>query len=143
MKNYKMNFQKKTLVITKEFAARALNSPNSEEAMIMAQCRNLCPDLKIEYRTRKASSTPNKMKGMTYKKMEEYIMLYDNSEELLNAFHLVKKLSMIQSNKYQYVYSWFTKQFPNYNDLPSFTNGKLYAAVYDPSKSDETLEAAA
>ena len=130
MKNYKMNFATRTLTITKEFAAGAM-IPNSDEAMLLEHFQKIMPDLKVKYLTHKPSATPNRSKGLTYKKMENYINLYENSEELLERFRIVKALSKIQTNPYLYVFNWFVNQFPNYKEMPDFSNGKLYATLID------------
>ena len=85
MANYKMNFATKTLTISREFSNKAIACPNSKEYQIMEQCRSLCPDLKIAYFTRRSSSS-KPYGGMTYTKMENYIKLYENADELLERF---------------------------------------------------------
>ena len=61
--------------------------------------------------------------------MEDYIKLYENSQELLKIFALIKAASKIQKNKFGYVFNWFIKQFPDYEELPKIKNGKLYVSV--------------
>lgn len=130
MKNYKMNFATNTLTITKEFAQRAM-VPNSEESTILLHLQSLCPNLKVTYKTHKPSSTKNPRKGLTFKKMENYIRLYDNASELLVMFSTVKAIADLQPNKYDFVYKWFVTQFPNYREIPELENGKLVAKVID------------
>lgn len=145
MKYAKMNFATRTLTISKDFADLAL-APNSEEANYMQHCRSLCPDLKIAYRTHAKSKSTNPYKGMSYKKMENYIRLYENADELLKEFCIVKAVSQIQKNKFQFVYNWFMAQFPHYDELPEIRNGKLYTqivAVPEVEEAKENLLAAA
>ena len=132
MEYYKMDLQNKTLIISKAFAENALNNLESEEAKIVANYRAICPDFKFVYRTNRTSARKcsHPTKGLTYTKMENYIRLYENHEELLNMFYKVRSLSQIQKIHYKYVYDWFCAQFPNYDLLPEFVNGKLYAEVY-------------
>lgn len=130
MKNYKMNFSTRILTITKDFAAGAM-IPHSEEAMLLEHFQKIMPDLKVKYLTHKPSATPNRSKGLTYKKMENYINLYENSEELLERFRIVKALSQIQTNPYLYVFNWFVNQFPNYKEMPEFNNGKLHTTLIE------------
>ena len=129
MKNYTMNFATKTLTVTKDFATKAM-LPNSEESSLLLHLQNICPDLKITYKSHKTTAK-NPRKGLTFEKMEKYIRLYDNSDELLLAFSTVKAIGDLQPNKYEYVYKWFISQVPNYTDLPEFKNGKLVASVID------------
>lgn len=129
MKNYVMNFATKTLTVTNEFAKKAM-IPNSEESTILLHLQNICPGLKISYKSRN-TTIKNPRKGLTFAKMERYILLHDNADELLLAFSTVKAIGDLQPNKYEYVYKWFISQFPNYTDLPEFRNGKLVASVID------------
>lgn len=129
MKNYTMNFATNTLTMTKDFAEKAM-IPNSEESAILLHLRTICPNLKTTYKTHKTTAK-NPRKGLTFAKMEKYIRLYENSNELLLAFSTVKALADIQPNKYDFVYKWFILQFPDYNEIPEFTNGKLVTTVID------------
>ena len=138
MANYKMNFATKTLTISKEFSNKAISCPNSKEYQIMEQCRSLCPDLKIAYFTHKTSNS-KLYGGMTYSKMEKYIRLFENSDEILETFQLVKEVAKLQSNKRGFVYRWFVAQFPNYDEIPEIRNGKLYTPVIGVPEAEEKL----
>lgn len=140
MKNYTMNFATKTLTMTKEFAENALD-PSSEESAILLHLQNVCPGLKTTYKTHK-TTTKNPRKGLTFANMEKYILLHDNANELLLAFSTVKAIGDIQANKYDYVYKWFITQFPNYQELPEFVNGKLVSKVVDFPQISSINEAA-
>lgn len=128
MRDYKMNFTTGTLTISKDFEERAMIL-NSKEFKILKEFKNMNPDLTIERYRRKSSSTPNRARGLTYKKMENYIKLFENSAELLQMFETVKAVSRIQPYPYNYVFAWFEKQFPKYKELPEFKDGKLYAQI--------------
>lgn len=133
MKNYTMNFSTNTLTITKEFATNAMK-PNSDESKILVHLQSICPNIKITYKTHKTTAK-NPRKGLSFAKMENYIRLYDNADELLLTFSKVKAIADIQPNKYNFVYKWFITQFPNYKELPEFTNGKLVAKIIDFSST--------
>lgn len=120
--NYKMNFSTKTLTITKEFERRAL-VPNSEECQMMLHCRTLCPELKIARRQSRANNRTTK--GLTYEKMERYIRLFENANELIIEFSTIKAAARAYANPYNFVLRWFMMQFPCYNDMPVIHNGKL------------------
>lgn len=75
--------------------------------------------------------------------MEDYIKLYDNADELLKMFTLVKAVSKIQKNKFKYVYNWFIAQFPNYTELPNIRNGKLYTSIVEIPEIKEHIFAMA
>ena len=123
MSNYKMNFATKTLTITKAFAAMAMK-PNTEEANVLAHMKSLFPDLKIAYKTHYCSK-PHPYKGLTYNKMEKYIRLRKNRNELLIAFSTVKELGRTQPNPHSYVCKWFLEQFPDFGEIPELEGGML------------------
>ena len=89
MSNYKMNFATKTLTITKAFAEMAMR-PNTAEANLLAQMNTLLPDLKISYKTH--IGKPHPYKGLTNKRMESYIKLHENADELMETFEAVKAI---------------------------------------------------
>ena len=66
---------------------------------------------------------------MTYAKMERYIRLYENADELLQMFDFVRELAQIQGNPFAFVYRWFVQQFPNYKEVPSIINGRPYVMM--------------
>lgn len=123
MTGYKMNFATKTLTITKAFAEMAMK-PNTEEANFIVEMRNLLPDLKISYKTHYCGK-PHPYKGLTNKRMETYIKLHENADELMEAFEAVKKISASQLSPHNYVCKWFLQQFPDYKEIPKLRNGKI------------------
>ena len=118
MKDYKINFSANTVTVTKVFAEKA-NRMDTNEYKILTQLKKDFPNIAIIYNIR--SGSKNASKGLTYKNMEKYINAFDNRDELLKAFRLVKQLSSVQKNKYQFVKSWFVAQFPDYDKLPTFS----------------------
>ena len=128
MKNYKIDFEKQTLTITKDFAERAENI-NSEEYSILMKVRNDFPNMKVLNYSHKAPKRANKNKGLTYTRMENYIRLFDNAEELLKMFELVKRASKIQKNSYLFVNQWFLATFPDFFEMPTVENGKMIALL--------------
>ena len=79
-------------------------------------------------RRRRARSC-NPAKGLTYANMERYIRVFKNADELLEQFENVKELAAAQSNPYMYVKQWFISQFPNYKELPDFSNLNMIVRV--------------
>lgn len=126
-RNYDFNYKTMTLTMTKSFED-AIKDPFSAEYKILRQLRKDFPMLKISKK-----KTSHNGKGLTYEKMEEYIKVYSNSEEILPLFEMAKELSVIQSNKYGFVKKWFLNQFPDYKEMPELDeNGKLYAIPFVP-----------
>lgn len=139
MTGYKMNFATKTLTITKAFAAKAM-LPNTDEANLILNMRTLLPDLRISYKTH-SGSTPHPFKGLSYKKMANYISCYENAVELMEAFRAIKKIAAVQPNAHYYVCKWFMTQFPDYREIPTLNNG-LIAADKAITLPEEVMQAA-
>ena len=123
MTGYKMNFATKTLTITKAFAELAMR-PNTAEANLLAQMQALTPDLKISYKTH-YSGKPHPYKGLTYKKMENYIKLHENADDLMETFKTVKKIGTTQRSPHNFVCKWFLQQFPDFKEIPKMKDGNL------------------
>lgn len=122
MKNntYKIDFVNNTLTMSKAFE-EALNNPASEEYKLFLQLRADFPGLTIIRKTRRAPKKARPTKNLTYKHMEQYMSVFKNADELLAQFEAVKTCSKGQSNPYLYVKGWFVTQFPNYKELPDFS----------------------
>lgn len=139
MKNYKFDFNTQTLTITKDFEKKMMN-PTSTEYQIYIQLRKDFPNFQMKERTTNRKK-PNPYKGLTFSKMENYINLHENAEELLTLFNAVKEIGKCQNNTMKYVADWFIAQFPNYKEMPLFNkNGKiLYVAPLKPEEKGSNV----
>ena len=131
--NYRIDFTTMTLTMTAEFADRAYD-PNTEEYEILTRLQRDFPRLRIVRKTHRSPKTANPAKGLTFERMEKYIRLHENADELIDLFQKVKDTG----RGYQYVKAWFVKQFPHYKEVPEFKNGKLYVVPVEAPKADET-----
>ena len=122
MKNtYKIDFVNNTLTMSKAFE-EALNNPASEEYKLFLQLRADFPGLTIIRKTRRAPKKARPTKNLTYKHMEQYMSVFQNADELLAQFKVVKECSQQQPSPYKFVLNWFKTQFPKYKELPDFGN---------------------
>ena len=48
--------------------------------------------------------------------------VFQNADELLAQFKVVKECSKQQPSPYKFVLDWFKAQFPKYKELPDFGN---------------------
>ena len=141
MRDYKVDFTTNTVTVTKAFAEKA-NQINTSEYKTLMQLKKDFPGIEVVYKTRNRSSKSNANKGLTYANMEKYINIFDNRDELLDAFRLVQQLSVVQKSKFQFVKAWFVAQFPDYDKVPSFSivdnvvplNAKLVEQAMDEAR---------
>ena len=130
--NYRVDFTKMTLTMTADFADNAYD-PTTEEYKILTRLKKDFPNLRIVRKTHRSPKTANPANGLTYERMEKYIRLHENADELFDLFQKVQSAG----RGYPYVKAWFVKQFPNYNDIPNFVNGKL--RIVEPVEAPEEL----
>ena len=131
--NYRVDFAKMTLTMTADFAMKAYD-PTTEEYAILTRLQHDFPRLRIVRKTHRSPKTANPAKGLTYERMEKYIRLHENADELLDLFQKVKSAD----RGYSYVKAWFVKQFPNYKNVPEFINGKL--RIVEPVEAPDADE---
>ena len=129
--NYRVDFTKMTLTMTADFADKAYN-PATEEYEILTRLQKDFPNLRVLRKTHRSPKSSNPAKGLTYDRMEKYILLHENAGELLDLFEKVKSAD----RGYPYVKAWFVKQFPNYKNVPEFINGKLRTGPIDEPEED-------
>lgn len=120
-KGYKIDYVNNTLTISKAFEDAAA-VPYSEEYKLLLQIRADFPNLTVVRKARRASATKKYNKNMTYANMEKYMSVFQNAAELLAQFAVVKRQSKLEKSPYQFVLSWFVKQFPDYQELPNFSD---------------------
>ena len=135
--NYRMDFTSMTLTMTAEFADRAYD-PTTEEYGILTRLQRDFPHLRIARKTHSSPKTANPAKGLSYERMEKYIRLHENADELLDLYQKVKSTG----RGYFYVKDWFIKQFPNYKDIPHFINGKLRTVPVEAPEAEAVADVA-
>ena len=131
--NYRIDFTKMTLTMTADFADKAYD-PSTEEYEILTRLQRDFPRLRVVRKTHRSPKTANPAKGLTYERMEKYINLHANADELLDLFQKVQSAG----RGYPYVKAWFIKQFPNYKNVPDFKDGKL--RVVEPVEAPNAEE---
>ena len=125
LKGYKIDFAANTLTMNYKFAAAA-KQYGSAEYNLIKQIQADFPTISIITRVGRNITTPRPTKRMTYSNMEKYINAYENADELLNMFEMVKKMSAPLKSPYKYVHDWFVMQFPNYKEAPKLMETKLH-----------------
>ena len=120
---YTFNALDNTLTISASFAKKA-SRVGSPEYSIILKLRRDFPNLTIQQEAKKEGK-----KALNYHKMEEFIGMHRDANELLALFEKVKKLSHIQPMPYKYVRTWFEDRFPYYSDQPTFDDDGF---VVDP-----------
>ena len=127
MKAYKIDFARRTVTITKEFAAKAAEYNSNEYKMLM--------DLQNQGYTvvNRTHATPTNRKPMpTYAQMEHYISCLAEAESYRAAYDAICNEAKSHKNSIAKVRKWFNVTFPNYGKLPEFDeNNKIVVTPKD------------
>jgi hypothetical protein len=122
---YSMNFVTNTMTITRGFNRRASNSNTNEYQLLMGLRRDF-PNLRIVFYAPKRKRTAR----LTYDKMICYIGCQNDAPARLQEFNVIRETSIAQASPYNYVKSWFLREFPNYNEIPKFDeNGNITSII--------------
>jgi len=110
----RVNYNTKTIVITKKFAKK-IGNPLSEEFKEFMELRNMLSDFDVEVKeSPKKSSKRETLKGLNYDFMKQYIARHDEDGENMKAFTkmTVKNEDNLTTKKYGEVKAWFLEQYP-------------------------------
>ena len=132
-KNYRIDFESMTLIMTADFAAKAYD-PESTEYKILQRLKKDFPDLKVERKThRKPTSYTtsksnekfyhNPYKDITRDNMERFIATVDDKNDTYKKEYdrvYSYALGMGKKRAYSIVAGWFLDQFPKYRTDPFY-----------------------
>lgn len=135
---YSYDAMNNTLTCSASFLknASALNSP---EYLIIKKLNEDNANMSIVLAARKSSD--RSAFNITFRKMEDYIKLCNNSADRLAAFSKVKSISKIQSSPYHYVKTWFLENYANYSEQPEFDeDGFVIVKTREEMKADSEVK---
>lgn len=114
MKNYfNYDFVNKTIVGSQASINRANKGSGNEYKEL---CEKLAahPDFAVVPKTIDKKEGKRTYNELTFKRMEEYIKLQDNSEDRLIEFEAIKKVAEAKGAKYPLTKKWFLKAYPEF-----------------------------
>ena len=109
----KVDFDKKVIIITKEFAKRASIIDTPEFNRLSDLCRGY-PNFKVITRTAKKSTTRPSMKGLTKEFMETHIKKLHSADWAI--YQRQQQISEAFKCPYMYMRKWFTNRYPNWSE---------------------------
>lgn len=110
---FNFNFVEKTIVGSKRSIERANKGlkPEFEELSKMLEAQ---PTFKVVVKQINAKEGKDTHKGLTYKRMESFINLLDNRDELLSKYDAVKEVGEVCGSAYPSTKKWFLDTFPQF-----------------------------
>ena len=83
------------------------------------------PSARMVAKTIKKNTGKRTYKNLSYANMEKYISVFQNADELLAQFEVVKTCSQEQPSPYKFVRDWFETQFPKYRSRRILENNGI------------------
>lgn len=124
---YKILFDENTVIMNYKFADAA-SKYGTKEYKLMKKIRKDFPGMAEVIVSGREQKSPKPNTRLTYEHMEKYISVYENADELKEAFKSVKALSSVAASPYKYVSDWFKKQFPDYDKVRVLQDSNLVVA---------------
>ena len=108
-RNITINYEANTIEVSKTFYKKASQFGTPEyKALRVAKLEN--KDFSVEIRTVEKKT----YRELTLVKMEEYIRIQDNSEQMLVKVEAVKRVAKAKGSLYPLTKKWFLKTFEDY-----------------------------
>lgn len=117
MKELRINFEERTIVMTRKFA-KAASDPFTTEFAKLQEVREAYPNFKVKRHTIKKNPNKECYKGLTYDYMREYIKSHESKverEKVLATLEEKIYISKCHSNCHRYptVKKWFLEKYPH------------------------------
>ena len=115
MKGLKINFENRTIVMTRKFA-NAASDPFTEEFRKLQEVRNAYPGFDVKRHTIKKNPNKECYRGLTYDYMRAYIRSHEskaNVESALAELEDMIYISKCHSNGFRYptIKKWFLEKY--------------------------------
>lgn len=116
---FTFNFVNKTIVGSKRSIERANKGLEPEYSALMEKLAAQ-PTFTVKVKPIKNKKAKKKYKNLTFERMEEYICLQPNSEDLIKEFESIKAVANAKGALYPLAKKWFLAKFPEYkeNEVP-------------------------
>lgn len=136
MKNYfTYDFQNKAIVGTKTNIAKA-NTGRGRQYEELVSMLAKQPTFKVREKDINTNENKQSFKGLTFKRMEEYIFTQDNYNEKIKEFHAIKKISKAKGAIYPATKKWFLENYPSYKSHDTIV---ITQAAYDTVKVSDNI----
>ena len=109
----RVNYNNKTIVITKKFSKK-IENPISKEFEEFMNLRERLADFEVIVKASSKRTKKDSLKGLNYDFMKQYIARHDEDGENMRSFTKmpVKSADNLCTKKYGEVKAWFLEQYP-------------------------------
>jgi hypothetical protein len=106
----------KNILITASFARASMN-PDNYEYKKLVEIRMLHPDYSVVKRNIKKNPQKESYRGLTYAYMEHYIMMHDESGEVMKIYQELRLRALCHTIRYAHIKKWFLEFYPEIDDF--------------------------
>ena len=122
----KFDWDNNTIIFNLRFSKES-KIPGTPEFKRKKELKAEYPEFTFITKSARTKKKARPDKGLSFKHMEEYIGTFQNSEELLLVFEVVKIRARTTASSKKFVTDWFVAQFPNYRDSANIDNSNTIA----------------
>lgn len=150
MKTFNINYEQKTIEMTKAFS-KAASTYGSAQYKLLMDARRDFPDYELVTKASpKRKRAKDNFKGLTFAYMEKYIQTQtkepDKKETLLNEFHILRKgdsKNLVLPASYGEIKKWFLCQYPEVKNLQNQCSDIVNRAAAKENETEKENESVA
>lgn len=116
MKNIVVDFEKKVITVTNNFAKRAGVAGTPEYHTLVGVMRDF-PDYTLRVKRTPSHHTSSLYNKLTYEYMEYYISTHDNAEDRMAEYKEMRLNLECHSMYYAHIKKWFLSVYPQIDDF--------------------------
>ena len=144
MVDYKVDYDAKEIVLTRQFANLAMNPDNKAENNKLKKTIAMYPTFDVVVRKIKKSDKKKRtFKGLTLEFMETYITLYGTAKQLLQLSQLkILTRGANAGDRFQLIRSWFFNEFEGAMEIEDYELEHIKNQLELIEKADSTAATA-
>lgn len=138
-KIFNYDFENKTIIGSNSAIKRANKGVGREYAELCRMIKDH-PDFDIVPKDIDRKKNKKKYSGLTFERMEDYIMTQPDSENKLKLFKKIKDVAEAKGAKYPLTKKWFLKTYPEYKENESVVMSEATAQEQAEAEIEALIE---
>lgn len=138
-KMFNYDFENKTIIGSNSAIKRANKGVGREYVELSKMIKDY-PDFDIVPKDIDRKKNKKKYSGLTFKRMEDYIMTQPDSENKLKLFKKIKDVAEAKGAKYPLTKKWFLKSYPEYKENESVVMSEATAQEQAEAEIEALIE---
>ncbi len=138
-KMFNYDFENKTIIGSNSAIKRANKGVGREYVELCKMIKDH-PDFDIVPKDIDRKKNKKKYSGLTFERMEDYIMTQPDSENKLKLFKKIKDVAEAKGAKYPLTKKWFLKTYPEYKENESVVMSEATAQEHAEAEIEALID---